>query len=160
MSQKTLRMPGFSKSFNPYRELLNLWTGRSRFEGPSDLEEKKALAILNEFYGSIETTFAFQPILDLEKIASEIKGFQKVVGLNVSPTSGAGCAVLCFVTEDKEGVIALFFEDPVAVLREDGGWKGREITLHKEGKVSPSESTRILKELQAVLKRTNSSLQN
>lgn len=158
MSQ-TLKIFGFNEPFNPYTGLLDLYTGKSRYEGPSNSEEKEALATLNKVYGSIETTIAFQPILDLKKMVSEIEGFQKVVGLNVSPTSGAGCAVICFATKDEEGAIALFFEDPVAVLREDGGRKRREVTLHKEGNVSPSESTRILRELQTAL-RTNSSLQN
>jgi len=159
MSQ-ALKILGFNESVNPYIELVDPYTGKSRYEGPSNPEEKEALATLNEVYSSIETTVAFQSILDLEKIASGVKGFQKVVGLNVSPTSGAGSAILCFVTEDRGGVIALFFEDPVAVMDKDGGWKGREVTLHKEGKVSPLENIRILRELQVVLKKANSSLEN
>lgn len=131
--------------------------GRSKDENLSNPEEKKALAILNEVYRSIKTTIDFHPILDLEKmVASKVKGFQKVVFLDVSPTSGAGHAKLRFVTEEK-GIIDLYFTDPVGVRDKDGGWKGPEVTLHKEGKVSPSESTRILKELQAALE-TNSSL--
>jgi len=58
MSQ-ALKILGFNESVNPYIELVDPYTGKSRYEGPSNPEEKEALATLNEVYSSIETTVAF-----------------------------------------------------------------------------------------------------